>query len=187
MSNTLARPSIRTLSLLGFAGLTYAAIASAALSGVGESKVQFEAVGPGGLKIEGEGTSLSASETAGTLKVSASLTGLKTGISLRDEHLQKAINASKHPNATLEVSRSALKFPEDNKSVQSGAVGKFTLNGTTKDVKFGYKVERTGSDYHVQGLATIDITQFNLEKPCYLGVCVDKDVKVKVKFKLREQ
>lgn len=187
MSNTLVRPSIRTFSLLGFACLTYAAIASAALSGVGDSKVQFEAVGPGGLKIEGEGTGVSASEAAGTLKITAPLTGLKTGISLRDEHLQKAINSGKHPNATLEVARSALKFPEDKKTVQASSTGKFTLNGTTKDVKFSYKVERTGSDYHVQGLTTVDITQFNLEKPCYLGVCVDKDVKVKVKFKLREQ
>jgi hypothetical protein len=41
------------------------------------------------------------------------------------------------------------------------------LNGTTKPTAFKYKVSRTGSDYHVQGASTIDITKFNIEKPCY--------------------
>lgn len=166
---------------------SFAAVAHAGLSGVGKSSVQFEAVGPGGLKIEGTGPTVKAVEKGGVLEVEAPLNSLKTGIELRDEHLKKALNASKHPKAKLSVKRSALKFPADKKSLQGSAKGKFTLNGTTKPMSFNYKVERTGSDYHVQGLATVDITKFNIEVPCYLGVCVDKDVKVKVKFKLRDK
>jgi hypothetical protein len=30
------------------------------------------------------------------------------------------------------------------------------------------------------------MTHFKLEQPCYLGVCVDKEIKVKVKFKVTE-
>ncbi len=187
MTNAQLRRPVSYLSAALVAGLTFVTVAQAALVGIGKSEVEFRAVGPGGLKIDGTGTDLIASESGGVLKLEAPLTGLETGISLRDKHLKDAINAGKHPKAILEVKRSDLKFPEDKKSVEASATGSFTLNGTKKPLTFNYKVNRTGSDYHVQGLATVDITNFNLEKPCYLGVCVDKDVKIKVKFKLREQ
>ncbi len=63
-----------------------------------------------------------------------------------------------------------------------------TLNCVTKSQTFKYKAKRTGSDYHVQALFSgpVDITKHNVEVPCYLGVCVEKDVKVKAKFKLRD-
>ncbi len=166
---------------------TFAVAAHAALSAIGNSEVQFRAIGPGGLQIDGNGTGIEVSENGGIVEIQAPLTDLKTGISLRDKHLKDAIKADAHPKAKLAVSRGDLKFPEDNKSVEGSAQGKFTLNGTTKPLTFSYKAERTGSDYHIQGLATVDITQFNLEKPCYLGVCVDKDVKIKVKFKVRDK
>lgn len=165
---------------------TFAVAAHAGLAGLGDSTVNFEAVGPAGLKIDGTGSGVSAKEVGGNLEIEVPVNNLKTGISLRDDHLKKAINADKHPKAKLVVARSALKFPEDKKSLQGSAKGKMTLNGTTKDLDFNYKVDRTGSDYHVQGLATVDITKFGMEIPCYLGVCVDKDVKIKVKFKVRD-
>lgn len=167
--------------------LTLVTAAQAALVSIGESSVQFRATGPGGLKIEGEGSGLNASESGSRLIIVAPLTDLKTGISLRDKHLKDAINADKHPQAKLAVERSALKFPDNDQSLQNSALGQFTLNGVTRALTFNYKASRTGSDYHVQGLATVDITQFNLEQPCYLGVCVDKKVKLKVQFKLRQQ
>ena len=187
MTTTLSRRPLRRAAGLLLAGVTCVSLAHAALVGIGESEVQFRAVGPGGLKIDGTGSTLVAKEEGGVLKIDVPVNNLKTGISLRDNHLKDAIHANKHPKATLEVPRAALKFPEDKQSVEASAEGKFTLNGTTKPLNFSYKATRTGSDYHVQGLATVDITQFNLEKPCYLGVCVDKDVKIKVKFKLREK
>lgn len=167
--------------------LTIAATAQAALTAIGSSRVEFRAVGPGGLKIDGKGSGIKASESGGALKVTAPLTNLKTGISLRDKHLKKALNVKKHPTARLAVKRSALDFPADTKTTTAAATGQFTLNGVTKPVKFDYKAKRTGSDYHVQGRMEIDITDFKIEKPCYLGVCVDKDVKVKVQFKLRDK
>lgn len=176
-----------TIWLLALGLLTLVATAQAALVGIGSSSVQFRATGPGGLKIDGTGSGLTAGESGGELKVVAPLTNLKTGISLRDKHLKDAINADAHSKATLQVKRAALKIPANDQSVQGSARGSFTLNGVTKPVSFDYKASRTGSDYHVQGLATIDITRFNLEQPCYLGVCVDKEVKLKVKFKLREK
>jgi polyisoprenoid-binding protein YceI len=178
----LIRPTFLSAALV----LTCAFAAHAAFSSVGESSSGFRAVGPGGLKIDGTGSGIKVTEAGGTLTITAPVNNLKTGMSLRDDHLKKAINADKHPTASLAVPRSSLQVPEDGKAVTSSATGKFTLNGVTKDVKFDYKVNRTGSDYHVQGKTQIDITTFKIEKPCYLGVCVEKDIQVKVQFKLRE-
>jgi len=119
--------------------------------------------------------------------LTAPLTGLKTGIGLRDKHLKNYLHVDKHPNATLVVDRSTLKLPSDNEVVESTATGQFTLNGVTQAVPFTYRAKRTGSDYHVQGRSEINIEKFQIERPCYLGVCVDPNVKVKVKFKVRDE
>ena len=139
------------------------------------------------MRIKGEGAGLTCSESGGKLKITVPVNNLKTGIGLRDRHLKRYLKADQHPNATLVVERSKLKLPGNDKEVEASATGDFTLNGETKPVKFSYKAARTGSDYHVQALATIDITDFKIEQPCYLRVCVDKEVKLKVKFKLRDK
>ena len=57
----------------------------------------------------------------------------------------------------------------------------------TKDVKVSYSVERHGSEYAVEGHFSVNIEDHKIEKPCYLGVCVDTTVKVDAKFKLHEK
>jgi hypothetical protein len=41
--------------------------------------------------------------------------------------------------------------------------------------------------YTCKGLQTIDVRDFNIETPCYPGVRVQPEIKLNVKFKLREQ
>ncbi len=177
----------RLLSLAALAALmTVALVAAARLQSIGNPDVQFRATGPVGLKINGYSSRLSASEKDGKLTVVAPLTNLKTGISLRDRHLREHLDIAKYPNATLTVERSKLKMPADKQTVTSSAVGQFTMHGVTRPVRFRYRALRTGSDYHVQGLAQVDIRDFKVKVPCYLGVCVHPTVKIKVKFKLRE-
>lgn len=177
----------KLVSLAALAALTTVAlVASATLKSIGTAQVGFLAIGPAGLKINGHSRDLSASEKDGKLTVVAPLTHLKTGISLRDRHLRGYLETDKHPNATLTVQRSKLKIPADHNVAHGSAVGRFTMHGVTKPVTFRYLAKRTGSDYHVQGLTHIDIRDFGVEVPCYLGVCVHPDVKIKVKFKLRE-
>lgn len=182
MDHRLKLLSLATLTALGSVAL----VASARLNSIGAAEVGFLAVGPAGLKINGHSDKLSASEKDGKLSVVAPLTHLKTGISLRDGHLRHYLDTEKYSNATLSVERSKLETPADNQVAQGSAVGRFTMHGVTKPVKFRYRAKRTGSDYHVQGLTQIDIRDFGVEVPCYLGVCVHPDVKIKVKFKLRE-
>lgn len=198
MKNTIERIiSVPGLSLISrsskkwavglfLSSLTVAVVAHARVESIGDSSSAFQAVGPAGLKIEGAGKGVVASEHDGTIRVEVPLSGMTTGISMRDEHMKKAIHAEKYPKAILEVSRSALKFPEDGQTLEAKVQGSFTINGTTTLLPFEYQVTRTGSDFHVVGKSVIDITKFKIEIPCYLGVCVDKDVKIKAQFKVRE-
>jgi polyisoprenoid-binding protein YceI len=163
------------------------AVALATLVDAGDVDVRFLATGPAGMKINGTGSDLKANEADGQLTIKVPVTHLKTGIGLRDKHLKKYLETDKHPNAQLSVARSSLKLPEDNQDTQAKGSGSFTLHGVTKTLPFSYKAKRTGSDYHVQALATVDIRDHGIEVPCYLGVCVDPLVKLKVKFKLRDQ
>lgn len=180
----------RTLASAGLlvAGLTLALAAHAKFVAAGDVEVKFQAKGPAGLKIDGEGTSLDAREEDGNVIFTASLENLKTGIGKRDEHLKEALGVNKgHKQARLTVPRSAVKLPEDNKTVEGKTTAKFFLHGKERNVPVEYKVKRTGSDYHVQGRTSINIEEYGIEKPCYLGVCVDPNVRIRVKIKLRDK
>lgn len=182
-----ARRTLASAGLLA-AGLTFALAAHAKFVAAGDVEVKFQAKGPAGLKIDGEGSSLDAREEDGKVVFVASLKDLKTGIGKRDEHLKETLGVNKgHKEAKLTVSRSAVKLPDDNQTVEGKTTGKFFLHGKERDVPVEYKVKRTGSDYHVQGKTAINIEEYGIEKPCYLGVCVDPNVKIKVKIKLRDK
>ncbi|MBK7585731.1 MAG: YceI family protein [Myxococcales bacterium] len=173
--------------LAASAALTVSVAASAAFEDAGDTEVRFLANGPAGLKINGEASDLKAKEQDGKLTITVPVDDLKTGIGLRDKHLKKYLEGSQFPKATLEIERSKLKLPENDQTAKSSATGSFTLHGVKKPLKFHYKALRTGSDYHVQALATVDIRDHDIEVPCYLGVCVEPKVKLKLKFKLRDK
>lgn len=158
--------------------------ASAALRSYGVSQVRFHADGPAGMDIDGKSDELSVSEKDGVVKVRARLTNLKTGISLRDKHLRGYLNTDKYPVATLSVPRTALKVPAAGGKVESTATGDFTLHGQTRKVPFKYKASAKNTSYRVQGSIKIDIRDFGVEVPCYLGVCVKPEVDVRVRFHL---
>ena len=179
------RSRLIPITIAAIAGISLTAVAS--LSSVGDPDIQFLAIGPAGMKINGTSSELSASESDGKLTINAPLTNLKTGIGLRDKHLKGYLHTDNHPSAKLVVDKSKLKTPADGQTVEGSSTGDFTLNGKTKPLKFKYKAKRTGSDYHVQGMSEVNIKDYGIEQPCYLGVCVDTNVKLKVAFKLRDK
>jgi polyisoprenoid-binding protein YceI len=166
---------------------TLVVAANAAWTLIDTPTVEFLAVATAGLKITGQSEDLAGSEAGGKLTMTAGLTDLKTGIGLRDGHLRRYLETEKFPNATLVVERSALKIPDDDEIVTAHSSGEFTIHGVTKSTPFEYQAKRLGSDYLVQGKLKVNLADFKIEQPCFLNVCVDNDVKVKVKFKLRDQ
>jgi polyisoprenoid-binding protein YceI len=163
------------------ASLPHVVGASAALHTVGESTVTFEAVGPAGLKINGASSGVRTVEEAGKVKITAPTTSFHTGIGLRDKHLRQYLESEKHTEAILVVDRSKITLPSSGKA-DGSVTGALTLHGVTQPAKVSYHITRGATDYRVEGDIEVNILEYQIKKPCYLGVCVGEVVKVRAEF-----
>jgi polyisoprenoid-binding protein YceI len=173
-------PLLLTLSAL----LVLPALSAlAAVEKKGESSAAFTGKGPAGFKLEGKTQELKLQDDGQVLKVIVPLANLKTGIDLRDRHLrEKYLEVQKYPDAVLEVPWASLQLPEDGKSTSGKGKGKMTLHGKTKEVSFSYTVQRSGNTYQVTGNTPLNVKDFDITIPSYMGVTVKPDIETVVSF-----
>jgi polyisoprenoid-binding protein YceI len=115
----------------------------------GESRIQFVSDAPlerftgtssklsGEIKVD----PTKASQTKGEIKVA--IPSIKTGIALRDQHLQAEnwLDGKKYPDAKFVISKvSGVETLKPGVTAEATVTGKFTLHGITKDVKASAKV-----------------------------------------------
>lgn len=186
MPQQLSRPlKLRSLKLatpLALIWLIPAAV-SASLLHAGAAHVKFTAKGPGGLNIVGETEAVQVSDDGKLVTVAVPLTGLQTGIGLRDKHMkEKYLEVGKYPNAELKVARDALRFPAAGGKVSADAQGDLTIHGHTKHVSFHYDAKAAGKGFDVDGTVHVKIPDYAIDVPNYLGVTVKPDVDVEVHF-----
>ena len=176
----------RAVILLGMSVATLSGVvsASAALHTVGDSSVKFEAAGPAGMKINGTAAGVKTVEEGGKVKITAPTTDFHTGIGLRDKHLKEYLESEKQPEASLVVERSKITLPNSGKA-DGSVMGTLTLHGVTKPAKVSYHITRGASDYRVEGEIELNILDYQIKKPCYLGVCVGDVVKVSAEFNVQ--
>ena len=165
---------------------TFALVAAAKLSKTGTSSTSFKAAGPAGMNITGSTADMSIADDGTTITITVPLANLDTGIALRNEHTKKALETDKFPNVTLAVARSALKFPDDGASSSGDAKGSMTLHGQTKNVTFHYAAKRAGNTYSVTGSTTVNVDDFGVNRPSYLGVTVKPDVGINTAFQAND-
>ena len=152
-----------------------------------EGKVSFTCTGPGGLHIEGTSSELSVEARGEAVVVTVPLAPLATGIGLRDSHMhEKYLESKTYPTAELLVPRAGLQFPAEGQSVEATAPGTLSLHGTSKPVSVHYKASRHGGAYDVAGDVHIDMNDFNITVPSYLGIKVKPPVDIAVSFRLLE-
>ena len=152
---------------------------SASLAGSGGS-VEFTAVGPAGLKINGRASSIVASEEGANVSITVPLAQLDTGIGLRNDHMRtKYLETQKYPNAVLTVPRAALPLPAGG---SADVMGQLTLHGKTKPVKAHCEVSKDGSGYAVKGSFRVSMTEYGIEQPSFAGATVKPDVDVHASF-----
>lgn len=154
-----------------------------ASSVLGENSVTFKAKGsPGFLTIEGVGGKVVGQAVAdkdgkvnGVFEVD--LRKFDTGIQARNEHMasEKYFNFKKYPKATLILDSTII--PKEGYFTWSGQL---TLHGITKPVQGTAHIEKS----QVKAEFTIDITQYEVEKPSYLGVGVNEKVAFVVLYDL---
>ena len=166
-------------SLLGLGALAHAALSDAT-----SSHVSFQASGPAGLKIEGTTSDLTLADQGDDVVITVPLANLATGISVRDKHMkEKYLEVPKFPSATLTVKRSALKVPSAGESVALDVAGAVNLHGQTRPVTVHYEVKRDGPTLTTRGRFHINMGDFGITVPSYLGVTVKPDVDVSADFR----
>ena len=155
----------------------------AALSSATDSKVSFEASGPAGMKIDGTTPDLAVTEDGGNVVVTVSLANLTTGIGLRDHHMrEKYLEVPKYPVATLTIARSALTFPRGGEPVKADVPGTLQLHGQARPVTVHYDAKAAGNVLDAHGAFHVNMNEFGITVPVYLGVTVKPDIDVAASF-----
>ena len=163
------------------------ALAHAALGSPSGAAVLFSLQGTAGLHIEGKIQELAISERDGELVFRVPLGGMETGIGLRNRHTRGYLDTAQFPDAELHVARKAVLFPAPGKASESDAPGTLTLHGVSRPCSIHYRVEQAGpGELRVHGTTHIDMRDFGIDVPSYLGVHVDPAVAIQVDFSLRD-
>ncbi len=162
-------------------------VAHAALSLTSDAHVSFQASGPAGMKIEGSTTELSVRDDLVNIVITVPLANLTTGIGLRDHHMkEKYLEVQKFPSAVLTVARGALKWPANDREAVADIPGTMQLHGQTHPVTVHYEAKGDGSSLKATGSLRVDMNDFGIVVPSYLGVTVKPDVDVTASFRVTE-
>jgi polyisoprenoid-binding protein YceI len=176
---------MRTSRIAAFftvAALAVAPLAHAKLGNASGASANFHASGPAGLAIDGKTSDVTVADDGANVMVTVKLAAIDTGVGLRNDHTKKALETDKFPDAMLTVPRAALKFPADGASSEGDAKGSLKIHGTPKDVTFHYKASKKGAAITVEGSTRVNVDEFGIKRPSYLGVTVKQDVDLKVTF-----
>jgi polyisoprenoid-binding protein YceI len=174
------------LATVAFAS-TFALTAYAKLTRTGTPAVAFHASGPAGMKIVGQTSDLDVDDQGAKVVIKVPLRNLTTGIALRDDHMRnKYLQVGSYPNAELSVDRATIHFPNGDGTATGDAQGTMAIHGKTKNVSFHYTVARTGGSLHVGGTTKLDLRDYGIDVPSYLGVTVKPDIDVEVQFTATE-
>lgn len=154
-----------------------------------QGKVEFLAVGrPSALKIKGEGSGINGElkitkdQASGTLLFD--LTSLKTGISLRDEHMkEKYLQVGQYPTAQLEIKN--LSLPQNRTGTNIPFKADLKLHGVTKTIDGTYNLEAKDKNMKLHAEFKIKVSDFQIEIPKYAGITVTDEVSVSVDQELK--
>jgi polyisoprenoid-binding protein YceI len=151
------------------------------------AQVTFKAIMRPGGAFEGKTADLTVRETEQSITLVVPLQNLDTGMKLRNTHMkEKYLEVAKFPEASLEVSKAALKIPDAGKSGEGDAQGAFTLHGVKKDVKFHYKGSCDASNVcDVVGTFDINFNDYGVQVPSYLGVTVKPETSITAQFQVK--
>jgi len=153
--------------------------------------VEFLATGwPSALKIHGKGTGPAGTLTVTDHSVSGflavDLASLETGISLRDRHLKEEyLQVDRYPEARLTFSSLDVSAVPEGETFGAVAVpfeGRLRLHGVEKPVSGQAKVSRNDSRLAVSAQFSINLGDFGVAVPKYMGITVAEKVDVKAAF-----
>jgi polyisoprenoid-binding protein YceI len=97
---------------------------------------------------------------------------------------EKYLEVPKYPSGVLTVAKSSLKIPAAGTQVDADVPGTLTLHGQTRSVTVHYTAKSDGAATSAQGKFHINMTEFGIIVPSYLGVTVKPDVDINASFRV---
>ncbi|MBD8017104.1 YceI family protein [Kaistella pullorum] len=91
---------------------------------------------------------------------------------MMDNKAYEALKADKHSNITF--SSAAINLGKSN------VTGKLTIAGVTKNVSFPVTVTKNGASYQIVGTENLNLSDFGLARPGFMGVKTGDALKVTV-------
>jgi len=162
-------------------------LVQAAITLPSEATVLVSIEGTAGLHIQGTTHEFDVLEQEDDLVFQVALSHLDTGIGLRNRHLRNHLDVEHFPRAELHVQRKAVVFPASGKSSEADAQGTLTLHGVSRPCSVHYRAEQgLLGEIRVRGTTRIDMRDFGIEAPSYLGIRVEPAVAVQIDFSLRD-
>lgn len=159
----------------------------AKLSRVGAATVVVAAKATGGVNILGTTPELLLKDDGKTVLATVPLARLTTGIALRDKHMrEKYLEVARYPNAELSVERARLKPPTSG-PVSADAAGTMTIHGRSKRIVFHYSAKRAGATIQVTATARLDLRDYGIVVPSFLGVTVKPEIDLTVTFHAQDR
>jgi polyisoprenoid-binding protein YceI len=149
---------------------------------VNEPSVSFRLTGTAGLVIDGKTTAVTADETESTVVFDAALDTATTGIAVRDKHMKKYLEVATYPRASLSLARSEVRCAD-------GTVrGTLSLHGQQHTAVVSYRATPGASGKcRVKGTFDVDMHEYGIDVPPYLGVHVDRNVTVTVDLEVPDE
>lgn len=163
-----------------------------------ETQVEFLAVGrPSAIKIRGKTNAekvpsplqgkLQIQDQAVNGNVKYKLDALDTGIDLRDRHMkEKYLETQKFPEASLVLTKLQLPagFASGNVAAENLPFeAEQTLHGTKKTIKGKVAMKREKENVQMNFEYPLQVRDFGIETPSYLGIKVTDEVSVFVHLK----
>lgn len=115
---------------------------------------------------------------------------LSTGMALRDNHMREKIFSNGTPTAPmLSFNSPRVLCPEPAKGQETtcNVSGTFTMRGIQKPFAIPMRIKSDGARYKVTGEGPIKISEYGIEPPCQLGVCVADAVKLRIEVQAEER
>lgn len=162
-------------------------LAMAGMTIDGKPKVTFFASGsPGFLDIEGETNTMTLADDGTKLTFTVPMTTVKTGIDMRDEHMnEKYVEVGTYPNAILSFAKADIKWPVNVGESSTGTVAStFNVHGKDQPVSVSYTVSKTKTGYRVKAKFNYDAAASGIAIPDYMGITVDPKQRAEVSLDL---
>jgi polyisoprenoid-binding protein YceI len=158
-------------------------------------ELQFIAIGkPAMLKIKGKSEDLKGKIKIDDKQWSANLlvnlSSLTTGIDVRDKHMkEKYLEVAKFPTAELTINNmkliDSIEKIKNNQSDQEFK-GELDLHGVKKPVSGFYSIESVDNKVKIVAKFTMNLSDFKIDIPTYIGIKVADKVDIETKFDLKK-